>query len=281
MFATKDEIKPKERARVIDLVKAAGVDVSDWSNYDGPPAANPKYCYEWSFVQPGNVVVLNLWFDDIKESDGELLLRLNLRERAQTIHAAGGKDVWKRRNLKMDEAARCAYAEGLPVRVIVLDGKEAESIVSKRLLDELAWAVTAYDAETGNFVLTRGASPVQVEEGIEDDTELAAFEGEMRRIFVNHRRREARLRKQKIEKALKTNRGHLICEVPGCGFDFLERYGELGRGFAHIHHVEKLSLAPTIGQEVNLKDLAVVCANCHAMIHVGGECRDLRDLIPR
>ena len=37
--------------------------------------------------------------------------------------------------------------------------------------------------------------------------------------------------------------GHLLCEVPGCGFDFETRYGRIGRGFAHVHHKIPLSRA--------------------------------------
>jgi len=56
------EIRPKDQHRVMDLVKAAGVDVSDWGNFKGgekKAACNPKFCYEWSFVEPQKVVVLN------------------------------------------------------------------------------------------------------------------------------------------------------------------------------------------------------------------------------
>lgn len=52
-----------------------------------------------------------------------------------------------------------------------------------------------------------------------------------------------------------------------CGMDFGERYGELGEGFIHVHHLKPLH---TIGQDyiVNYKkDLIPVCPNCHAMIH--------------
>ena len=35
-----------------------------------------------------------------------------------------------------------------------------------------------------------------------------------------------------------------------------------------------------MGREVKLKDLAVVCANCHAMIHIGGKCRPLAVVNP-
>jgi 5-methylcytosine-specific restriction protein A len=94
-----------------------------------------------------------------------------------------------------------------------------------------------------------------------------------------HRRREAALRKKKLLASLIENDGVLRCEVPGCGFDFKARYGKLGEGYAHVHHKQPLADAPSEGTKTSLKDLAVVCANCHAMIHVGGECRPLGGLI--
>ena len=56
-------IRPRERHRVMDLVAEAGVDVSDWANGKGGAAkatANPRYCYEWAFVEPKKLVVLNI-----------------------------------------------------------------------------------------------------------------------------------------------------------------------------------------------------------------------------
>jgi 5-methylcytosine-specific restriction protein A len=60
--------------------------------------------------------------------------------------------------------------------------------------------------------------------------------------------------------------GRLSCEV--CGFDFLKYYGEVGRGFVECHHVVPLAEAPFVRQ-TRLSDLAVVCANCHIMLHRG------------
>jgi hypothetical protein len=53
-----------------------------------------------------------------------------------------------------------------------------------------------------------------------------------------------------------------------CGFNFEQKYGEWGRGFAEIHHIKPLSLSH--GEEVltnPLDDIIVVCSNCHSMIH--------------
>lgn len=112
------------------------------------------------------------------------------------------------------------------------------------------------------------------------DENAQGLEGAAKKKFVLHRKREIRLRNAKIQQAVKQNGGRLLCEVEHCGFDFKEKYGELGAGYAHVHHKKPLSNAPLAGTTVSLADLAVVCANCHAMIHKGGGCRPLKDLIP-
>jgi len=113
---------------------------------------------------------------------------------------------------------------------------------------------------------------------VTDDLEVAGYEGQVRLLVVRHRRREQRVRTAKIETTIAAT-GRLICEVPRCGFDFEQRYGAVGRGFAHVHHLKPLASleAPRL---TTLADVAIVCANCHAMVHLGGLCRPLEGLIP-
>jgi 5-methylcytosine-specific restriction enzyme A len=62
-----------------------------------------------------------------------------------------------------------------------------------------------------------------------------------------------------------------------CGFSFRAVYGSLAEGFTHVHHVKPLS---EIGEEYEVDpvaDLRPVCANCHAIIHLGGECRSIEE----
>lgn len=80
---------------------------------------------------------------------------------------------------------------------------------------------------------------------------------------------------------MKDNGGRLVCEVPGCAFDFYQRYGEIGSGYAHVHHLEPLSRAGKRGAKTKLDSIAIVCANCHAMIHRDGQCREMGALIPK
>ena len=57
----------------------------------------------------------------------------------------------------------------------------------------------------------------------------------------------------------------LSCSV--CEFDFESEYGELGKGFIHVHHLKQVA---DIGKEYKvdpITDLRPVCPNCHAMIH--------------
>jgi 5-methylcytosine-specific restriction enzyme A len=196
--------------------------------------------------------------------------------------------MWKSRASRADVAIQTAYGLQLPLRVIICDGKKRDadalnvkaSSVNKRLLDPVSWAVISYNKDTGDCVLERGAVPVKpANDADAEDEVLEGFEGETKQRFVLHRKREARFRNLKIQEALHKNNGRLICEVPNCGFDFADSYGNLGMGYAQIHHKSPLSEAPITGRKIVLDDLAVVCANCHVMIHRGGECRPLESLI--
>jgi len=62
-----------------------------------------------------------------------------------------------------------------------------------------------------------------------------------------------------------------------CGFDFERRYGELGKGFIHVHHL----YPPRDDGEhdVNpVSDLRPVCPNCHSMLHRKTEVLSIEEL---
>lgn len=100
--------------------------------------------------------------------------------------------------------------------------------------------------------------------GAADDDEMTeAPEGRL--LTSQHRRRERnrKLVDDRKPQALKRY-GRLECEA--CGFDFEARYGERGRGFIECHHTRPVhTLVP--GDVTRLVDLALMCANCHRMIH--------------
>jgi predicted HNH restriction endonuclease len=99
---------------------------------------------------------------------------------------------------------------------------------------------------------------------IEDD-ESAFPEGSVK--YKQHRfleRDGAISRRAKAQRL--ANTGKLECEV--CGIDFVTRYGEIGLGFIEAHHKTPVSqLAGT--KKTKMEDLALVCSNCHRMLHRG------------
>ena len=85
------------------------------------------------------------------------------------------------------------------------------------------------------------------------------FEGAKKEIVVNRYERSHEARDRCIAAC--------GCKCAVCGMDFEEVYGEIGRGFIHVHHIVPIS---SIGKEYELnpiKDLVPVCPNCHAMLH--------------
>jgi 5-methylcytosine-specific restriction enzyme A len=52
-----------------------------------------------------------------------------------------------------------------------------------------------------------------------------------------------------------------------CGFDFGAVYGSLGVGYIECHHLKPSAEQDGNAQEVTVSDVAVLCSNCHRMIH--------------
>lgn len=72
-------------------------------------------------------------------------------------------------------------------------------------------------------------------------------------------------RNSSLPPKVKKEKGY-ICEV--CGFDFQVRYGDLGTNFIEVHHLKPISTLTVDRIELNMKtDFAVLCSNCHRMIH--------------
>jgi 5-methylcytosine-specific restriction enzyme A len=84
-------------------------------------------------------------------------------------------------------------------------------------------------------------------------------EGAVRQVVVNAYERDRAARQ-----ACLRHYGY-ACAV--CGLQFEKRYGALGVGFIHVHHIVPLSeLGPDYSLDP-IRDLRPVCPNCHAMLH--------------
>jgi hypothetical protein len=64
-----------------------------------------------------------------------------------------------------------------------------------------------------------------------------------------------------------------------CNISFGEVYGEIAKGFIHVHHLRPLS---EIGSEYTvdpIEDLRPVCPNCHAVLHLRKPAFSIQDVI--
>ncbi len=91
------------------------------------------------------------------------------------------------------------------------------------------------------------------------ESDDSLYEGALVKVMANRYERNPKARRECVEK-----KGYK-CLV--CGQDFEAFYGEIGKGFIHVHHVIPIS---TIGKKYKLNvntDLVPVCPNCHYMLH--------------
>lgn len=107
-------------------------------------------------------------------------------------------------------------------------------------------------------------------EELENPDEI--YEGAQKTMIVNQYERNPEARRQCIE-------AH-GCNCHVCGLDFAKKYGQIGEGFIHVHHIVPLS---TIGEDYivdPVNDLIPVCPNCHAMLHrtVNGHLMSIKEL---
>jgi 5-methylcytosine-specific restriction protein A len=87
------------------------------------------------------------------------------------------------------------------------------------------------------------------------------------------RERDPKLKRKKIAEARKAGVA-IACEA--CGFDFYRTYGARGLDYIECHHRTPLSV--TGKTRTRSQDLALVCSNCHRMIHRTAQWLTVADL---
>jgi len=122
-----------------------------------------------------------------------------------------------------------------------------------------------YFSHTGqrptHFTLVRNQSLVEIVEKdlASQEAENGDFEGGRSQRLVSYYERNPQLRAKAIELH------GTQCMV--CGFNFAQVYGVHGAGYIEVHHLKPVSSLVEKTLIDPEKDMVVVCANCHRMIH--------------
>lgn len=258
----------RKRSRVMDLVQEAGVDVSDWSNYKNgktKPASNPKYCYEWAFVETGKLIVLNLWEHKMLQVNEGIEQHLRFDDSAMDLKKYSPIPARRKR---MKDAIALAYQTGLPIRVIVIDRKPKSAVAGKkttlaenRLLDPIPWSITDFNKKTGDVVLRRGSPS----ENFVDQFSIQPFPPDptgKREITATVYERKAEVRRAALVRA-------------GGKCEYCEDRGfKLSNGNVYLetHHVIPLSE----GGSDCISNVAALCPNHHREAHYGKSAGEIR-----
>lgn len=261
-------LKPTVHLRLIDLLHSAGIDVSDWANVKGGPAkasTNPKYCYEWSYEDSTQqLIVLNLWFDNLEIEDGDVVQKINMRKVALDRTNSGPQS---KRALSTDVALQRAHKHNWTVKVMICDGPprapgETRSKVSRRKLDTENWYIKRYDTATGDCLLVRGkVIPKFIDQfEINKDNEPVRKEA-----LTSAFERSAAVRQFVL------NRANGRCEF--CGIEgFTTSSGSI---YLESHHIIPLSE----GGLDNTKNVIALCPNHHRQAHYGEDRDHIKEIL--
>lgn len=109
-------------------------------------------------------------------------------------------------------------------------------------------------------------------EYFDDPVETVLSDMEGRRILVEHLVKE---RSTKLVASFKKKLKDYNCWV--CGFNFENKYGEIGKNFIEAHHIIPVSSLKE-NQRISINDFAALCSNCHRMVHKTNPPIDWEDL---
>jgi 5-methylcytosine-specific restriction endonuclease McrA len=194
-----------------------------------------------------------------------------LRDRMHLVRAAGARSIGREKakcNVRVRGAIADLDYEAFPAfngkRENVLGVMRLQFESKKRLRPvQVLWRGKG-EASFRPFSTTIGREEprTSVTPNDVDLLQLAGSEGAKR--LVLHLRRERRAKLVAAKKASVVAAGYpLACEA--CGFCFGKQYGKLGASYCEIHH--RRQLADGEERATTLNDLAILCSNCHRMIH--------------
>lgn len=109
---------------------------------------------------------------------------------------------------------------------------------------------------------------------IDDEELLGVEEGRERRFLKMHKIIERNRKIVEQKKRLAVRNGTLHCEV--CQFDFEKKYSTIGKNFIECHHKVPIAVGGIVTTTV--ESLALVCSNCHRMLHRKNELGEYNSL---
>ena len=170
---------------------------------------------------------------------GEVAMKINGMSVAPDDYSTWPSDEWKR----VEFQTVVILPEGIAGEPELVEGKIRE------------WGCLVM----GTFLSLVRIDLVERTPKVDPCLQMPQTEGDRFSVVVNKYERST------VNRFLCIAKHGTSCSI--CGFDFKKKYGQMGDGFIHVHHivpVSKLGPGYVIDPE---NDLTPVCPNCHAMLH--------------
>lgn len=216
------------------------------------------------------------------QGDRFFLIRLGVNPKGIMASGTIDSEVFEDAHWREGLEKPALYAD---IRFEVLLNPEAEPILPREALNQSGLQKMHWDAQSSGTQISDEVASILDREWADFlhshsrpsiMENLAVIEGARTEATVYRRGRSRKLR----DTALMQSNG--ICEV--CDVDFSGILGGLGVRVLQVHHRHQLSAydEPSL---TRLEDLAVVCANCHALIHTNPKVAlsvgDLRQILAK
>lgn len=131
-------------------------------------------------------------------------------------------------------------------------------------------------SEKGSFGAPRKFWQLSIEYDFESNSNLTGEFPEGKIVERTHKTRERNNQVVELaKKVFKEKNGRLFCQ--SCGFDFEKTYGSIGKDFIEGHHTIPVS-EMTPSHKTKIEDIAMLCANCHRIIHKKRPWLTIKDL---
>lgn len=158
---------------------------------------------------------------------------------------------------------------------------EAKGLAGGSRFEQLVWDEFVNDRERLHRIaqairntLKHTQTDIGLANALSEDETIEAPEGRVLTRLHRVRERNPKLVRRKKEYALDIY-GKLSCEA--CTFDFKWFYGTHGEGYIECHHTKPISMLEP-DEKTKLTELALVCSNCHRMLHRGSRWLSVPEL---
>ncbi len=180
---------------------------------------------------------------------------------------------------KLDKHSASDEKDGRETNKAIIKILEAKPIPNDQLNEkylEYCNRLGIQPSEKGSFGAPRKFWQLEIDQDFENNEDLTDEFPEGKIVERTHKARERNsqvisLAKEKFKKL----KGRLYCQV--CGFDFEKTYGQIGKDFIEGHHTIAVSEMSS-DHKTKVEDIAMLCANCHRMVHKKRPWLTMKDL---